>query len=358
MRCDEARKRLSDYIDGILPPEENELVRSHLTVCPECRAALSELEKTVAHIKNLHEVEPPAWLTQKVMAKVREEAKAERGIWRKLFHPLHIKLPLEAAAAVLIAVAALYLYHMNGGEFKITGRQPLQVEEQSAPTENRTLTKSAENKSRRESANVLRKEAVVARPQAPKAENEAAREEKAKSAPQREVFASPKGVLPGPAAQAPSLAAKKSEAPAGAAAEYGGAATPAERKEEARVMRALPSKKEAITQGGAEGYSMQKAADNLSSSRIAGEAVSFTLEVDDPVKAGGELEKVIAKLGGRIIATQAVQNGEVFAADLESQRIGELLGKLKTLGKMKQKEPPAGLKEETITVRVEILKGP
>jgi hypothetical protein len=364
MRCVEARKRLSDYIDGILPAEEDALVRSHITVCPQCRAALSELEKTVAHLRNLEEVEPPAWLTQEVMAKIKEERRTEKGIWKKLFHPLYIKLPLEAVAAVLIAATALYLYTMNGGELKITGSRPLQVGEQSVPTENKASTRSAGTAgktSRRELKNAPQKEpAAVALPHAPQAENEAAStpEESAESAPKHKVFASPKGVVPGPPAQAPSPAAKKSAAPTGAAAEYGGAVTPHATKEEAHVMRVVPSEKEAVTQGSTQGYALQKAEDAASSSRVAGEAVSFTLEVDDPVRAAEDFKKAVARLGGRIIATQAMQNGEVLTADLESQRIGKLFGELKTMGKIKQKEPPAGLKEGTITVRIEISEKP
>lgn len=86
----------------------------------ECSVSLSDMRKTLEYIQKLEDIEPPPWLTQKVMARIRSEAKPKRGILQKLFYPLHIKLPIEAAAVFLIAVAALYIFKTIQPEVKLT----------------------------------------------------------------------------------------------------------------------------------------------------------------------------------------------------------------------------------------------
>ncbi|MEE9524427.1 MAG: DUF2275 domain-containing protein [Thermodesulfovibrionales bacterium] len=110
MECVKVKERLSDYIEGILSVEEKKLFDEHLGSCGKCSEILSDLRKTIDHLHGLEEVEPPPWMTQKVMASVREEAETKKSIWQRLFYPIHIKLPLEAVGAVLVAVTALYVF--------------------------------------------------------------------------------------------------------------------------------------------------------------------------------------------------------------------------------------------------------
>jgi hypothetical protein len=110
MDCETIRKKLPEHVEGLLPKNEVARVTEHLASCAECREEYADLLKTVAHLKNLEEIEPPGWLTAKVMAKVKEEAEKEKRGWRAIFRPYPLKLPLGAAATVLIAVAALYIF--------------------------------------------------------------------------------------------------------------------------------------------------------------------------------------------------------------------------------------------------------
>ena len=63
-------------------------------------------------------MESPPWFTQKIMSRVRAEQESTKSILQRLFYPLHIKVPLEAFATVLIAVAAVYLFRANEPEMK------------------------------------------------------------------------------------------------------------------------------------------------------------------------------------------------------------------------------------------------
>jgi hypothetical protein len=104
------KKNLSAYLDGAVTPEERALLEEHLEGCAECRSELRELAETVSRLRNLGEVEPPPWLTVKVMARVREEAGQERGLLRRLFLSFGWKLPVEAAALAFLTVTGFLLY--------------------------------------------------------------------------------------------------------------------------------------------------------------------------------------------------------------------------------------------------------
>lgn len=109
MECRDLREKLSAYVDEQLPPDDKKAVRQHLDRCPRCNTHLEELRKGIEYVRELEGVEPPPWFVRKVMSKVLEEAGRNRGILRKLFYPLHIKIPLEAAATVVIVVTAFYV---------------------------------------------------------------------------------------------------------------------------------------------------------------------------------------------------------------------------------------------------------
>jgi len=112
MDHNDIRHKLSEYMDGAVTPEENAVIEEHLRTCLQCSVALRELEKTVEHMKNIEEVETPAWMTQKIMAKVRAEAE-KKGFIHRLFFPLHVKLPLETLGVLLLAVMVFFMYQNN-----------------------------------------------------------------------------------------------------------------------------------------------------------------------------------------------------------------------------------------------------
>lgn len=101
---------LSEYIDGAVTRKEKTAIERHLKSCTECRNALAELKKTIEHMKKVEEVDSPAWMTQKIMAKVRAEAEQKRSLFHRIFYPLAIKLPIQAVAVLFLAVTAFYIY--------------------------------------------------------------------------------------------------------------------------------------------------------------------------------------------------------------------------------------------------------
>ena len=118
INCAHCKEQLSTYLDGIMTAEEKKLIEEHLSTCEQCSLALSELKKTQETLRNLEEVEPPPWFTQKIMNRVREEAESRKGLLQRLFYPLHIKIPVEALATCLVVVLALFVYKNTEPEMK------------------------------------------------------------------------------------------------------------------------------------------------------------------------------------------------------------------------------------------------
>jgi hypothetical protein len=118
INCAHCNEQLSTYLDGIMTTEEKRLIEEHLSMCEQCSLTLSELKRTQETLRNLEEVEPPPWFTQKIMGRVREEAESKKGLFQRLFYPLHIKIPVEALATCLIVILAVFVYKNTEPEIK------------------------------------------------------------------------------------------------------------------------------------------------------------------------------------------------------------------------------------------------
>ena len=129
MTCKEIEDLLPGMIDGALADAEKKRIEAHLETCASCRKAFADLRKSDERVKSLEEVEPPPWLKTRVMARVREEAGQKEGIFRKLFYPLHVKVPIQALATVLIAVVAWNVYKTGEPEFRQMAPPPVAVQE-------------------------------------------------------------------------------------------------------------------------------------------------------------------------------------------------------------------------------------
>lgn len=105
----EIHKLLSAYCGGDLEPARMARVEEHLASCPICRADLADLETALRLIRTTPEVEPPPWLTSRIMARLREENAPRRRWYQWIFFPPRTRLPLEVMALLVVCVSGYYL---------------------------------------------------------------------------------------------------------------------------------------------------------------------------------------------------------------------------------------------------------
>ena len=111
MQCEEIKIHLSAYLEDEVEPGERRAIEEHLPECARCQHELELLRRTVSALQSLKEIDVPAQLTASIQAGIEaRETSWWRNITSRLFFPLHIKLPLEAMALVLVALGAVYLY--------------------------------------------------------------------------------------------------------------------------------------------------------------------------------------------------------------------------------------------------------
>jgi len=116
MEHEEIRLKLAAYLDNAVSVEEKEEIRKHLGICGGCRGEIADLELTVRYLKSLPEVDPPSWLVDRIMANVRNEDFQKTSLCRRIFSPLHIKLPFEVLAVLFLCMAGYYLTRMINEE--------------------------------------------------------------------------------------------------------------------------------------------------------------------------------------------------------------------------------------------------
>ncbi len=112
MTCHEARDAFSDLYDNALSGAPLVTITQHLASCPDCRAEWAAFRRAMQAVSDLGGAEPSPGFA----FRVRQRAEAPSW-WRRtvqsLFLPLHVKLPIQALALVLVAFAGLLLYQRS-----------------------------------------------------------------------------------------------------------------------------------------------------------------------------------------------------------------------------------------------------
>ena len=302
MECNDIQEKLSAYIEGTISSEEKALIDEHLKACQKCNESLADLKKTLEYVQNLEEIEPPPWLTQKVMARVRSETELKRGIFQRLFFPLHIKLPIEAVAGILIAITTIYIFKTIQPEMKLAKAPFEEVRPRAILEEKEKIPAIDERKP------------IPAKPG-----------EQFMIAEEQEIKAAKRVEAP----KAPAKVVKRDELLPSA-----GAVVKGESKH-----KALPYelRARALVKGKEEG-------------------INLTINVKDIETARKEIEKAFMHLGGKIIKTEYFEQRNVITAVLDSKKMEELFKKIRPIGELKEKVLALEAREGNIEIRVEISK--
>lgn len=131
MGCQDVRNQLSAYLEGELEVAPRRVVEDHVRQCVRCQGELVLLQRTIALLRGLDEVEVPPSLSAAIQAGIRpRRGRSWREVASWLFFPIHVKLPIQAVALLLVSLGAVYLYR-SAPEFSQAPQPPVATE--SAP---------------------------------------------------------------------------------------------------------------------------------------------------------------------------------------------------------------------------------
>jgi len=341
MDCKRIEEKLPAYLEGALPPEEGKLVEGHVATCPNCRFALEDLVKAGKLVRELDEADPPPWLKQRIMARVREERERKEGFLRRLFYPLHIKIPATALATVLVAVFAVYVFRAVEPETTYLHQAPSEPTRVAAEKE---VPKSPEAVPPMVTVPEARHEkdrAVISMAERESGRKPGASEEKeAPSKPAEQAVSERKMVHRPEAAPGVSTYAGKQEAPV--------------------AKSAMPPAKEDKVLRGATVKDEERAptvAAKVTAAAPEGPGYALSLYVRDPAAAMSDVESMLVGSGARKVTREFHDGTGIVMAEIEAGQTKEIFEKLKALGEVREKtkapEPPAG----PIAIKIEVLAG-
>ena len=371
MECSDVREKFSAYIEGIISFEEKSVIDEHLKSCRKCSESLADLRKALEHVKNLEDVEPPQWLTQKIMTKVKAKENSGKGILGKLFYPLHIKLPIEAAATLLIVVTAFYIFksmqpEINLETYMLAKAPSERTEPQVSPSP--TSRKGGEGgfgvETRRKEA-VVGKDKDMSRKQSPEIGESTSIKKREETASEelgeghgRADFSFQKGKAPA-VAESKSVPAKPMEqemtsgrpAPIKKFAEAPKAPTPAEKRDMMKASGDVlggKAKTEFSSDGGAAAKGMDK-------EEIKG--ITLSISVNYVEIAEQTISNNIRQLGGKIIKVETSDGDRILLAELNRRKLGELIEKLGLIGEVKKEDLALEGLEGDVVIRIKIIGG-
>jgi hypothetical protein len=331
MTCKDIEEKLPAYQEGTLSPDEKRLVDAHISKCTQCSAALQDLEKTLILLRNLPEVEPPPWFTQKIMAQVREEGTRKHSLFRKLFYPFHVKIPIEAFATLLVVILGVYIYQSTIPVTQTIPQSPLSRAEQDAPDSSaseeasKVTQKSIQTESRR-GPDVLHPPEKTFAP-IPRSERLAMPEQEQKPANTIDI---------------PSVSGIAKES-----------------KQEGLYQSTPPLPSSAPSPaplGRQKGAPMGAGAGKQGPSSLADrqDGAAVTVQVTDMRAAARDIEQVLIKIGMRIISRQSLDKKERIYIDVQHESLNELLHQLRKVGVVKESVPLEKLREHSL-ISIEIV---
>jgi len=367
MTCSDIENRLPAYIEDLLSTEERRIITGHLASCPLCRRAFAGLKKAEQLVHNLEEVEPPPFFEQRIMSRVIEEAGRKRGILRRLFYPLHIKVPIQALATLLVAVIAIHVYQAGEPEMKQIAPLPIPLTEPGkgrvadAPP-NAFVSPPAPTPVKRAPAGDLAEKSQQ-RFAAPPPENGGKEEKRADSrAPIREER--PSAMKPAD----PVMAVREKEVPpvgADASDKPQGKAGKQDADKAFETLLPEQKRKEKMSDTGAAARESIKMTSAPLPSRMTGMAtikkrsvVDLTIRVRDTAVAIREIEARLGQVNARIIERQLRKGSEFLKAEIAAPNVAVLLDLLGAIGRVNLETSPLVVPDGHATVSIKIVSHP
>ncbi|HTP65168.1 MAG TPA: DUF2275 domain-containing protein [Geobacteraceae bacterium] len=331
MEHEELRRKLSAYLDNVVGSEEKEEIKRHLKSCGSCRGEIADLELTVGYLKSISMVEPPPWLKEQIMTRVRELSETRPSLWRRLFFPLYVKLPLEALALVLICVTGYYLARTVGMQEPLPILPSSEQRQEPAPPSSFQTAPPPSHP-----GSVSQPGAALLKPATPKPRSNPT------PAAVPSILPKPPETEPIPARQT-----KQAEQPELAPTEEG------PNLEQEVVPQFGREEKAVTTPAGAlkKGKTALRGGDSGRAAKM--EAGGINLDVEDPGAAVGAVEEAVNRTGGRISGHSYGEESHLLIIRINRQKIPELVDRLGHIGTVLDKpQLPKGAEGLTdLTIR-------
>jgi hypothetical protein len=312
------RHRLSEYLDDAVTAEERTVIDTHLAACTECSDALRELRKTIEHLRAVEEIEPPAWMVQRVMARVREESARGPRRW-SFFDRFAMLRPVRVLAVLALTVTAYYIY-LN---LEPSGRHA------APPAEIDSGERAAMDR--------------------PAGMEDRATGAGRKAVPERSAGrvapSSKKDLLQSPAYRSLDMkySYEQPPAPEPVAPPEADAARPMVAKKEAALSRSETGASSAIAPPAAAPLAERaRESGGRSESKVPAAQkgpLQLKLETGTVASTAARSAKAVTDLGGRIIKVDIVTNAHIITADIPTDALAELVKRLRTLGTLRDLSP-------------------
>ena len=124
MDCAKIDELLSEYIDGTLDSKTVQMVEKHISVCMDCKETLASLRAMVEELNALEPMKAPADFLEKIHQRIEPRSDFNR-LFKKLFVPFKIKIPLQLAAAATASILVVMVLNLQKSEYRKT--QPLKA---------------------------------------------------------------------------------------------------------------------------------------------------------------------------------------------------------------------------------------
>jgi putative zinc finger protein len=112
--CEHIEARLSDYLDGLLSPDERHAFDLHANSCENCAQMVASISHLVSGLQTMEQIEAPPQLVYSILNATLGPREAKKG-WRGAFGWLSgLASPRFAYSAVSVAATLLVLLTASG----------------------------------------------------------------------------------------------------------------------------------------------------------------------------------------------------------------------------------------------------
>ncbi len=126
--CTQVEERLSDFLDGALPPAEARELEAHAASCAHCGPLVARVRGMLARVHELEAVEAPPYLEARIIKATLgpRGMKAAGGGWRNWLKPL-LQPQFALGAAAALCSLAVVLQFVVPVRWKKTAFEPGEV---------------------------------------------------------------------------------------------------------------------------------------------------------------------------------------------------------------------------------------